>query len=172
MSDNIKFETLHTKRSITIPRRFIFHPAIVFIVSVGSASIFALFAHLFFEGDFRWLLLYYFSPIVIPFVAFLFDRAEHYQSRDTTAWVIDLAVVLPASARAMIPIPFISGHALFLTYSLLTTQSTVARITAFLVLLQVAYVKIFLLRDATLIGGMITGYLASLLLIVVSLDTV
>lgn len=165
MSDNIKFETLHTKKNITIPRRFVFHPAIVFIVSVGSASIFALFAHLFFESDFRWLLVYYFSPIVVPFVAFLFDRADHYQSTPATAWAIDLTVLLPALARAVIPIPFISGHALFLTYSLLTTQSNIARIAAFLVLLQVVYVKIFLLQDATLIGGMIAGYLASLLLI-------
>ena len=58
-----------------IPQRhFIFHPVTVLGVSILAAAIFAVFVNLSFDGDFRWFLLYYFTPIGIPFVAFLFDR--------------------------------------------------------------------------------------------------
>lgn len=143
-------------------RRLVFHPAMVLLVSALAASIFALFVHLAFEGELRRFLLYYFTPIGIPFVGFVFDRAEQYKSASTASWVIDLAVLIPALIRALVPIPLISGHALFLSYSLLTSRSRIARITSLLVLLQVAYIKIFLWRDATLLGGAFAGCLAAL----------
>jgi hypothetical protein len=144
-------------------RQWIFHPATVLAVSLLAAGIFAIFVSLLFDGDFCWFLLYYFTPIGIPFVAFLFDRLERYGSVSLASWGIDLVVLIPALTRAFVRLPLISGHALFLTYCLLGTRSKVARITAFLVLLQVAYLKIFVTHDTALIGGMIGGSLAALL---------
>lgn len=143
-------------------RQFIFYPATVLAVSIIAAAIFALIVTLFFEGDLRWFLLYYFTPIGIPFVAFLFDRGEQYELASLASWAVDLAVLVPALMRAFVRLPLISGHALFLTYCLLTSRSKVARITAVLVLLQVVYLKLFVTHDKALFGGIIAGCLAAL----------
>jgi hypothetical protein len=143
-------------------RQFMFHPVTVLVVSILAAAVFAVFISLFFAGDLRWFLLYYFAPIGIPFVAFLFDRAEQQARTSIIAWGIDLAVLIPALIRAFVRLPFISGHALFLSYTLMTSRSNVARLTAILVLLQVAYLKIFVTHDTALIGGVIAGCLAAL----------
>jgi hypothetical protein len=79
-----------------------------------------------------------------------------------TAWGIDLLVLIPALTRAFVRLPLISGHALFLTYALMSCRSAVARIAAFLVLLQVAYLKIYVTHDTALIGGVVFGYLAAI----------
>ena len=153
---------MHSLMNRITRRQFIFHPITVLVVSLLAAAIFALFIILSFDGDFRWFLLYYFTPIGIPFVAFLFDRAEQYALASRVSWAIDLVMLLLALTRAFIRIPLISGHALFLTYCLLTSRSKVARLTAIIVLLQVAYLKIFVTHDTALFGGVITGCLASL----------
>jgi hypothetical protein len=140
-----------------------FLSVIVLVVSLIAAAIFALFIYSFFEGELRWFLLYYFTPIGIPFVAFLLDRAEGYALASKTSRAIDLVVLIPALTRAFIPLPLVSGHALFLTYCLLTTRSSVARITAVIVLLQVAYLKLFVTHDTALFGGLVVGCLAALL---------
>jgi hypothetical protein len=93
-----------------------FHPVIVLVVSLIAAAIFALFIYSSFEGELRWFMLYYFTPIGIPFVAFLLDRAEGYALASKTSWAIDLGVLIPALTRAFISLPLVSGHALFLTY--------------------------------------------------------
>lgn len=150
------------RRSGGVNRSYIFHPVTVLAVSVVAAGLFALFVHLSFEGELRWFLLYYFTPIGVPFVAFLFDRAEQYESSSFPSWAVDLVVLIPALTRAFVRLPLISGHALFLSYCLLSTKSRIARITAFLVLLQVAYLKIFVTHDTALMGGVIAGCLAAL----------
>ncbi len=144
-------------------REFIFHPITVLCISIVAAAIFALFVILLFDGDMRWFLLYYFTPIGIPFVAFLFDHAEQHKLTGIAAWIVDLAVLIPALTRAFVRLPLVSGHTLFLVYSLLTSRSKVARITAGLVLLQVAYLKIFVTHDTALFGGIIAGCLAALI---------
>ena len=145
-----------------IQRQYLFHPVTILLVSITAASIFALLVTLLFDGEFRWFLLYYFTPIGIPFVAFLFDRAEQNTLVSKAAWVIDLAVVIFALLRAFVRIPLVSGHALFLVYCLLTTRSKVARITAVLVLVQVVYLKIFVTHATALFGGVIAGCLSAL----------
>ena len=144
-------------------RRFIFHPLTVLIIALIAAFVFALFISLLFDGELRWFLLYYFTPIGIPFVAFLFDRVERNAFASKTAWKIDAIILGLSLIRSMILIPIISGHALFLTYAILTSQSKLVRIAAILVLLEVAYLKIFMWSDPTLIGGVIVGYLTALL---------
>ena len=142
-------------------RQFLFHPATMLVISILAAGIFAFVITLFFDGELRWFLLYYHVPIGIPFVAFLFDRAERYVQASRTSWAIDLVVLISALTRAFVRLPLISGHALFLTYCLLTSRSNVARIAAVLVLLQVAYLKIFVTHDTALIGGILSGCLAA-----------
>jgi hypothetical protein len=144
-------------------RQFIFHPVTVLVISMMAAAIFALLVSLLFEGDLRWFLLYYFTPVGIPFVAFLFDRAEQYALTSTAARAVDVVVLIPALTRAFIPLPLVSGHALFLTYCLLTSKSKVACITALLVFLQVAYLKLFVTHDPALFGGVVVGCLAAFL---------
>jgi hypothetical protein len=144
-------------------RQFLFHPVSVLVASILAAGIFAFLITLLFDGDLRWFLLYYFTPIGIPFVAFLFDRAEGYGQASIISWGIDLAVLIPALSRAFVRLPLVSGHALFLSYCLLTSRSKVARLTAVLVLLQVAYLKLFVTHDPALFGGVIAGGLAALL---------
>ena len=144
-----------------IQHKYIFHPVTIILTSIAAAGIFALITTLLFHGELRWFLLYYFTPIGIPFVAFLFDRAEQRTLISTAGWTVDLIVLIPALMRAFVLIPFISGHALFLAYCLLTSRSKVAQITAFLVLMQVVYLKIFVMHDTTLFGGVIAGCLAA-----------
>ncbi len=144
-------------------RRIAFHPVTVLIAALVAAAIFALLVSLLFEGETRQFLLYYFAPIGVPFVCFLFARAERRASISRAAWLIDVAVLIPALIRAFVLIPIISGHALFLSYALLTSRSGVARVTAVLILLQVAYIKIIVWHDATLFGGIIVGCVAAVL---------
>lgn len=138
-----------------------FHPVTVLFAAIVAAAIFALFVYLIFEGEMRQFLLVYFVPIGVPFVCFLFDRAERRASISRAEWLIDVAVLIPALIRAFVLIPIISGHALFLSYALLTSRSGVARVTAVLILLQVAYIKIFVWQDATLFGGVLVGCVAA-----------
>jgi hypothetical protein len=120
-------------------RQYLFHPVTVILVSIAAASIFALLVTVLFDGEFRWFLLYYFTPIGIPFVAFLFDRAEQNELAPVASRAIDLAVLIPALTRAFVRLPFVSGHAL-----------------------QVAYLKLFVTHDTALFGGVIVGCLAAL----------
>ncbi len=133
-----------------------FHPLFVLVVSLSAALLFAGFAIWRYEGAWRDLLLYYFAPIGIPFIAYLFDRAERWRE---IIWFIDIPIVILALLRSAYPIPIVSGHSLFLTYAIFTTPSWVTRITAILVLIEVIYLKTFVWHDPTLIGGIVVGAL-------------
>ncbi len=143
-------------------RKLLFHPLTVLGVALSAAALFALLSITLFSAEYHWLLVYYFAPVGIPFVAFVFDRAENYSAATRVSWALDLLVLGPALGRAIFPIPFISGHALFLVYAILSTRSAAARITAFLVMLQVVYLKV-MWRDPTLIGGILLGSCAAFL---------
>lgn len=143
--------------------RYIFHPMTVLTTAVFATAVFALLVYIIFDGDRRLYVLYYSAPIGIPFVCFVFDRAERYKTTPTALWVVDVAVLLPALTRALVPIPLISGHALFLSFALLTSRSKVARLTASLIMLQVAFMKIFLWHDVTIVGGVLLGGFAALI---------
>jgi hypothetical protein len=73
---------------------------------------------------------------------------------------VTLLVTAASLLRAFIEVPFYSGHAFFVTYMILVTESHAARIVAALVLLDVVYVKVFLLQDPTIWGGIILGLAA------------
>ncbi len=141
---------------MTRVKSLLFHPIFVLFISLSAALLFAAFTIWCYSGEWRDLLLYYFAPIGVPFIAYLFDRAERWRE---IIWFIDIPIVILALLRSAYPIPLISGHSLFLTYALFTTRSWVARLTALLVLIEVIYLKAFVWHDATLIGGIIVGLL-------------
>jgi hypothetical protein len=118
----------------------------------GGVAVFLLF-----DGIRRESVLVYSVPMAVPFVAFLADRIVH---RPRRSWWLDVPVVLLALSRTLVLVPFISGHALFLTYSLLTTRTWLARISAFAMLAYVVWVK-WLLQDVSLLGGALVGLIAA-----------
>ena len=100
-------------------------------------------------------------PIIVPFVAFLFDRAERFRQSSILQFVVDALVIGTAMGRVIGNVPYVSGHTLFLTYCLLSTRSRVARVTAAIVLLQVTYLKYFVWHDLiTSTSGIVLGALA------------
>jgi hypothetical protein len=125
------------------------------------ACLLAVFSAWRFDGDFEQLLLIYFTPITVPFVALLFDLRALAAPRSLQ--ILDIAIILVSMARAVIPIPFISGHALFLVYALLRTHSWLTRILCLIVLGQVMYLKLWVWHDSTFWGGLLVGVGAFLL---------
>jgi hypothetical protein len=141
-------------------RRLIFHPLVILGTALISASLFSLLIIFLFHGERRTYFLYYFVPVGIPFVAYLFDRLDRWRELSRGQWIIDLLVVALSLGRAFLPIPLISGHALFLTYALLSTRSWPARITAAIVMFEVCYLKLIVWHDFTLLGGLTLGCIA------------
>lgn len=103
------------------------------------------------------------TPIVVPFAAFLFDRAARRRQVTAFQLIIDVLVVGTAIWRVIGHVPYVSGHALFLTYALLSTRSRVAQIAAAVVMLQVIYLKYIVWGDwITSTIGIAVGILATL----------
>mgnify|MGYP007030114105 FL=1 len=109
-------------------------------------------------------MFYYHAPIVFVFVFYFFDRAKRRIAIPLYQWVIDAIVILVALIRAVFHFPPISGHALFLTYVLLTAKSKLLFYTAAMMFVVVVYMKTFILHDLTLIGGTMGGLCAAGLL--------
>lgn len=130
-------------------RRFVLAPAGTLALSLLAAALFALCVNDRLVGEQRVFWLYYFVPIAVPFVAFVVDRVGRRAASRWAQWAIDLPVVAAALARVFWPVPFISGHVLFLAYASLTAKSAIARVTAVLVLVEVFYLKILVWRDFT-----------------------
>jgi hypothetical protein len=137
----------------------VFHPLTILLLSITATLVLALVIMLLFDGERCTAILAYSVPIAVPFVAYLFDRAQRWPE---IRWTLDVPVILLALSRAFVPVPLISGHALFLTYAVLTTHLPIARWTALLMLLYVIYLKAFVWQDTTLIGGLALGIAASL----------
>jgi len=114
-------------------------------------------------GDLRRHFMYV-LPIIVPFVAFLFDRGDQIRTAGWPEWVIDVVVVATSILRALGVIPMISGHALFLAYAIARPGSWLTKITAIMVMLQVLYLKIFVWNDqVTPFTGIAAGLTAALI---------
>ena len=100
-----------------------------------------------FPSDSLWGQYFYVTPIIVPFAAFLFDRAARHSQISAFELIVDVLVVGTAMLRVIAHVPYVSGHALFLTYALLSTRSRVAQITAAVVMLQVIYLKYIVWGD-------------------------
>ena len=104
--------------------------------------------------------LYYLVPIALPFVGFLLER---WLMRDQgwRCWIVDVVVIAASLTRAFLPGWGYSGHAFFLCHAALTTRWTLVRWSAWLVLAHVAFLKLVMWHDATLIGGFALGVVSS-----------
>ena len=104
---------------------------------------------------------FYVLPIIVPFVAFVFDRLEQRRAASLIELMIDCAVVGTAMMRVIGDVPFVSGHALFLTYAIARPGSWLTKVTAGLVMMQVIYLKCFVWHDLiTPSTGIALGLLA------------
>jgi len=137
-------------------------PPAVAAVSIAAAALFVLLMLPLprFAGEQRWNLLIYHAPIVAVFASYLFDRFEHRSRMGVWQWILESFVVVLALSRAVFPIPYVSGHALFLSYVLMTTAFRLTWWLAIAVFAVVVYIKFSALSDLTLIGGVIGGELA------------
>jgi hypothetical protein len=139
-------------------RGLVFHPWFVLSSAIIFATAYAIWIAVRHHGPGKLEPLYYLVPITVPFVAFLFDRAESPSRLTIVALAIDVLVIGIALARSAGHVPFVSGHALFVTYALLSTRSRVARVSAAIVMIQVLFLKLFLWHDVvSLAGGIVLG---------------
>lgn len=128
-------------------RRLIFQPFPVLFFSVSGALLYAACATWRFSGATLSNQYLYVVPIVVPFTAFMLDRAEQGRRTSVIAVAVDGVVVITAMMRVFGDVPYVSGHALFLTYAVLRPGSLVTRITAALVMVEVIYLKFFVWHD-------------------------
>jgi hypothetical protein len=89
----------------------------------------------------------YFVPLMVPLIAFMFERVEHVREANFFQHGVDYLVFALAAGRVVGDVPYISGHTLILTYALLQSRSRLVRISSILVLAQTLFLKYFLWRD-------------------------
>jgi hypothetical protein len=143
---------------ISQTRRVVFQPMIMFVVVLGGVVGLAVMKILQAGGFDRSYYVYYYIPMLAPFGAYAADRFRQSGRLRALHWVVDLVVLVISVMRAFRPFPpFISGHAFFLTYVIMTTQSWTARLAAGVIMLEVIYLKLFAWHDATLFGGIAAG---------------
>ena len=128
-------------------RNFIFHPAVVLLISIVAALLYALWVTWRFPGGDLTHHYIYVVPTVVPSVAFLFDRAKRLHLTTLLAALTDALVVCISLLRMLGLMPLISGHALFLGYAVLRPGSAVTRISAALLLAETVYLKFFVWHD-------------------------
>jgi hypothetical protein len=114
-------------------------------------------------GESRYIaLLAYQAPIVFAFVPYLCDRIHQWDRLPWWQWMIELLILGLALLRVVLPVPYYSGHALFLAYALFTLSSWTSRCVFLAVLVDVVYFKLTFIHDATLLGGLLMGSIAGL----------
>jgi hypothetical protein len=117
--------------------------------AVASALFAALVALAFrFAWDPPAMFYLYNVPIALPFAAFWLERGTTYRSQRRFALCLDIVVVALALARVFVPpFPFVSGHALFATYALLTASTHSLRWTAAFALAATLVLKLAVWGD-------------------------
>lgn len=85
-----------------------------------------------------------YAPIGGLLAAFELDRLLNDQERTTRNVICDLSTVVLALMRVFVPpLPFVSGHSLFVSYVVATAGTWTLRCLALLVMAQVVVVKLF-----------------------------
>lgn len=105
-------------------------------------------------GYFQW---YYVLPIavLVPWLPILRAREEH---RGHRTLLLDSVVCLVAAARIFTPAVPVSGHALFLAYTLLTIPNRWYRLASGAAFLHAAWLKTVVWNEAgSFVGGMLLG---------------
>lgn len=146
-----------------LSRRLIFHPLVICLSAVLGATLCAGYVTRGFSSDRLIGQTLYVVLIVIPFVAFFFDRAERFRQLAIIQFIVDALVIGVAMGRVVGNVPYVSGHTLFLTYALLTTRSRIVLVTAGLVMLHTLYLKYVVWHDwVTSSSGIVLGLMAAL----------
>jgi hypothetical protein len=110
----------------------------------------------------------YFVPLMVPMIAFMFERVEHVREANFFQHGLDFLVFGLAVGRVVGDVPYISGHTLLLSYALVCSRSRIVRISAILVLVQTLYLKYFLWHDfVTSNVGIVLGCALALLVFLV-----
>ena len=89
----------------------------------------------------------YFVPLMVPLIAFMFERVEHVREANFFQHGVDYLVFALAVGRVVGDVPFISGHTLLLSYMLLQSKSRLVHISSILVLAQTLYLKYIIWGD-------------------------
>ena len=89
----------------------------------------------------------YFVLLMVPLIAFMFERVEHVRAANFFQHGVDYLVFALAVGRVVGDVPYISGHTLLLSYILLQSKSKLVRISAIFVLAQTLYLKYFVWGD-------------------------
>lgn len=89
----------------------------------------------------------YFVPLMVPLIAFMFERVEHVREANFFQHGVDFLVFGLAAGRVVGDVPYVSGHTLILSYALLQSKSKVVRISTILVLIQTLLLKYFVWHD-------------------------
>ena len=141
-----------------------FHPAVILLTSLAGAAAYAVWASSRFSGETLSSQYIYVVPIIVPFIAFLLDRAAEIRTVGFRVLVIDASVIIISILRARGYVPFVSGHVLFLTYAIVRRGSFVTRVTAALVMVETLYLKLFVWHDlVSPAGGLILALIAAAL---------
>ena len=100
----------------------------------------------------------YFVPLMVPMIAFMFERVEHAREANFFQHGVDFLVFSLAVGRVVGNVPYISGHTLLLSYALVCSRSWIVRIPAILLLGQTLYLKYFVWHDfVTPNAGLVLG---------------
>lgn len=105
----------------------------------------------------------YFYPVFVVFFLYIFDRLQFFSESNRIAYIIDVVVLFFSILRMVYKVPYISGHALFLSFALFTMSSHSTRVMVFIVWMQVLLLKLFLWHDVTFYGGLVAGGIAAVL---------
>jgi hypothetical protein len=143
--------------------KLIFHPLFVLISAALAMFAYAALMRWRFPGGDLSNHFVYVLPIIVPCVAFIFDRARHFSDATLLELTLDSTVVVVSFMRMMGLVPLVSGHALFLTYAIARPGSRLTKVAAAMVMLQVIYLKFFVWHDwLSPITGITLGLLAAL----------
>lgn len=129
----------------------IFQPRMVLLLSVAGAALVGL--YLLRSPSVRATVFdpsatfQYFVPLMVPLIAFMFERVEHVREANFVQHGVDYLVFVLAVGRVVGDVPYISGHTLLLSYMLLQSKSRLVRISSILVLAQTLFLKYFVWRD-------------------------
>ena len=128
-------------------------PLVITLLGLAGSASWAIYAILRFPPDKAALNLVYFVPIVFPFVTLLLERARSV--RETPSWssVPDSIVLVLAMWRVIGDVPLLSGHALFLSYAVLTCRTHITRFAAILVLLETVWLKLIVWHEPASLGS-------------------
>lgn len=116
-----------------------------------------------YDGQPRSYRLSYFLPATVMGVLFFFDRLPRASWLGWGILGVDLTIAAAAFYRVFEPVFFYSGHAMFMTYAMLTVRSRTAFVLALIILLQTIWLKLVVWPfDLSLPGGLLIGSIMGL----------